>query len=175
MNVPETVGTTNDISTGPDALYVKQLNDVDKMRSCLLSCNDKDSASATRALQNITILRVYHQIARIIRFTEMLDKLEDKMYQSIDSTLQTMNPDDATTWSTLMRMQSQLQTTMIESQKLLDPYLKSELFTSVIIDEPESPKSFASMMLEPDSRQKIRESASAVLAAIESAETADNS
>lgn len=168
MDEPKTVGS-DIIESNSDSLYVRQLEDVAKMRSSLLLCNMNDSNSARRALQNITVLRVYHQIARIIRFTEVLDRMEDKMYESIDNTLNEMDTYDPTTWSTLMRMQAQLQTTMIESQKLLDPYLKSELFTAIQVEEAEAPQSFASMMLEPDSRQKLRDSASAVLAALDSA------
>lgn len=163
-----------DIKTSTDALYVRQLNDVSEMRKALLNCNAKDPASAKKAIQNVTVLRVYHQIARIIRFTEMMDKMEDKMYESIDESLQNMDSCDPTTWATLMRMQAQLQQTMIESQKLLDPYLKSEIFEAVQVEDTSAPTSFATMMLEPDSRQKLRDSASAVLAAIEASEKENN-
>lgn len=170
MNEPKTVGE-DIITSSPEALYVQQVKDVDKMRSTLLLCNKNDPESAKRALNNITVLRIYHQIARIIRFTEMLDKIEDKMYESIDCTLQNMDAADPITWSTLMRIQSQLQKTMIESQQLLEPYLHSELFESIQIPDINAEQSTSNMLLDAESRQKLRDSATAVLAALESSKS----
>lgn len=171
-DVTETAEITsdNDIHTSSDALFVSQMSDTSDMRTSLLRCNIKDPVSAKQAIQNVTVQRVYHQLKRIVRFTEMMDKIEDKMYESIDRSLESMQAEDPTTWATLIRMQGQLQTSMIESQKLLDPYLKSEIFEAVQIQEAQAPTSFATMMLEPDSRQKLRDSAAAVLAAIEASE-----
>ena len=51
-----------------DPLLKEQQNQVQGMRTTLLSFNPTDFPSAKRAIQNITVLRIYHQIARIIRW-----------------------------------------------------------------------------------------------------------
>ena len=61
-----------------DPLISKQKEDVAKMRASLLCCND-DPYAATQAMKSITVLRVYHQMSRIIRYLEMMDKIEDKL------------------------------------------------------------------------------------------------
>lgn len=156
------------VSTGLVDIYAKQCEDVSKMRTSLLMFNENDPISTKRAMQNITVLRVYHQMARIIRFTEMLDKIEDKMYSAIDNTLDDMDEYDEGTWIKLVSLQERLQRSMIESHKLLEPYLD---FTqlSVIESNPvqDSPNAFASMMLNQESREKLRSSAQQVIAELE--------
>ena len=70
-----------------------------------------------------------------------------------------------------MRIQSQLQKTMIESQQLLEPYLHSELFESIQIPDINAEHSTSNMLLDAESRQKLRDSATAVLAALESSKS----
>lgn len=118
--LPETVGNA-EIHI-PDALYSRQREDVAKMRASLLACSD-DPVTSTKALQNITVLRVYHQVSRIIRYLEMMDKIEDKLYQSLDYKLDTLDVENPTSWMTLITIQEKLQANMLASHKLLQPYI----------------------------------------------------
>ena len=150
-------------------LYIQQKEDVAKMRASLLSCNGQDPISSQMALRNITVMRVYHQISRIIRYTEMMDKIENKLYQSIERSLENMNENSPSTWMTLLGIQEKLQKSMIDSHKLLQPYLDTELFSEITIPaQPDPQQSFAAMIIDQDSRDKIRSSAQTVLAAISS-------
>ena len=160
------------VSAGMDMeLYTEQTRYVEQMRDNLLSFNKSDPNSAVKAIQNITILRVYHQLSRIIRYTELMDKLEDKMYESIDSSLDSMQPEEASTWIRLVTLQEKLQKSMIESHKLLEPYLNLEALSIVESQHSdESPdQSFTSIILDQQSREKLRSSAQEVLAALQSA------
>ena len=120
----EDFNTVDDLPKGIDPLLVKQREEVANMRTSLLLCSDKDASVVSTALNNITISRIYHQLARIIRFTEIMDNIEDKLYESINNYLDTADTFDDNTWQTLMAVQKQLQTTLIESHKLLEPYLE---------------------------------------------------
>ena len=156
---------TKTVSSGLD-LYVNQCSDVSKMKTSLLSCNKNDPDSAKKAIQYITAQRVYHQISRIIRFTELMDRVEDKMYESIEMDMDNMDTADPMTWKTLLTLQSKLQESMIESHKLLEPYLKLETLTSVEVPKDDPNDTFTSMILDQQSREKLRTSAQEVLAAI---------
>ena len=146
------------------------------MRSSLLSFNMNNAQSAKAAIQNITIMRFYHQLSRIIRYTEMMDKLENKLYQAIDASIDRMSEDSPSTWITLLNIQEKLQKNMIESQKLLQPYLDMDNLSFVQIpDATDSPTdSFGSMLLDQSSRDKVRSSAQAVLDAIASGQVIDS-
>ena len=164
MEVEETKTVSSDMD-----LYVNQCKDVASMRSSLLSFNKNDPNAARKALQNITILRVYHQISSIIRYTELMDEIEDKMYSSIRMDMQSMDELDPMTWRTLLSLQEKLQKNMIESHKLLEPYLNPELFASIEVSQPEDPQdTFASIIIDQQSREKIRSSAQAVLSVLSS-------
>lgn len=147
-------------------LYANQCRDVSNMRTSLLSCNKNDPDSARKAIQYITVQRVYHQISRIIRYTEMIDKLEDKMYESINMDIDQMDSADPGTWRTLLQLQSKLQESMIESHKLLEPYLKMETLTTIEVPKDDPNDTFTAMILDQQSREKLRTSAQEVLAAI---------
>lgn len=157
---------TKTVSSGLD-LYVNQCSDVSKMKTSLLSCNKNDPDSARKAIQYITAQRVYHQISRIIRYTELIDKIEDKMYESIELDLDQMDTADPTTWRTLLQLQSKLQEAMIESHKLLEPYLKMETLTTIEVPKDDPNDTFTAMILDQQSREKLRTSAQEVLAAIQ--------
>lgn len=146
-----------------DPLYAKQVEDVAKMRTSLLSCND-DAALTKTALQNIAVLRVYHQIARIIKYTELMDKLEDKLYESIDSALDRMDIENTNTIAMLLDIQGRLQKTMIESHKLLQPFLElqDQSFLEFTTSQEVSPNP-NTLSLNANAREKIRISAQAVL------------
>ena len=105
-----------------DPILKIQREDVAKMRSSLLCCNG-DTSLIKRTLTDITVLRVYHEMSRIIRYTELMDKLEDKMYQSMEYTIDHADLNSTGTWLVFMEMQKNLQKSMANSYNLLKPYL----------------------------------------------------
>lgn len=165
----KTVGadTCDSETLSTDMLYMKQKEDVASMRASLLSFDSKDAISAQTALRNITVMRVYHQISRIIKYTEIMDKIEEKLYASIERSLENMNEANPTTWIQLLNIQEKLQKSMIESHKLLQPYLDPELFNTVTIEQkPAEVTDYVDVLIDQESREKIRTSAQTVLAAI---------
>ena len=149
------------------SLYAQQMDDVANMRSSLLNFNRNDPNSARKAIQNITVLRVYHQMSRIVRYTSLMDQLEDKMYQSLESAIDQMDPDDMSTWHTLITIQNKLQENMIQSHKLLEPYLNFEALTLVDVSGGDASSDNSTTILSQDSREKLRNSAQEVLKALE--------
>ena len=109
-----------------DALQNVQKEGVSRMRASLLACDITDISNTKYAINQITVLRIYHQLSRIIRYTELMDKLESKLYNTIDAYMDNMDLHDVGEYEdlhALLNIQSKLQTLMIESHKLLQPYL----------------------------------------------------
>lgn len=155
-----------------DPLLDKQKADVANMRAALL-CDPKSPADATQAMRNITVLRVYHQVSRIIRYLEIMDKLEEKLYETLDNSLDNMDTTSPMSMMTLLSVQEKLQKNMIESHKLLEPYLNIDnlsVESMAVIDDTSSghPK-----LMSRSSRDKIRASAQAVLSMLD--ESSDES
>ncbi len=171
MNSPETVEiNSEDIESTSlytqdtvDSLYERQKREVSQMRASLIACDETDIRSVKSAMNNVLVLRVMHQIARIVRFTEMLDKIEDKLYRSLDATLLQADELDPTTWAMLMKVQSSLQETMIESQKLLEPYFKEGNYAFLDIVPQDSEIQYDKLLYDQESRERIRQSTQAVL------------
>lgn len=162
----ETVDTA-EVSVNP--ITAKQKEDIAKMRASLLSCTDDSGVPIARAVQSITVMRIYHQLTRIIRYTELMDKLEAKLYESIEYQLNNADVGDIQTLTLLIGIQEKLQKSMIESHKLLQPYLDIQNFTIVdlvdssanVTDSPITAK-----LMTSESRDKVRFTAQAVLDAI---------
>ena len=165
---------TDTTITVQDPLYMKQKEDVASMRASLLSCNMMDSASSRLALKRVTVMRVYHQITRIIRYTEMMDKIENKLYESIDHSLENMDSANPSTWLALLNIQEKLQKSMIESHKLLQPYLDDGLFDGVEIPQDTPQQSFTSIHIDQTARDTIRNAAQGVLDLIQSVPVIDS-
>lgn len=145
-----------------DPLLREQKMYVDQMRSTLIGCNKADLNSAKRAIQNITVMRIYHQVARIIKFTEMMDLLEDKLYESMIANIGEMDSYDPATLLTLLKFQAQLQETMVQSQLLIKPYLDMDIES--IAPPPELEEtSFGAAIISQESRNNIRTGAQALL------------
>lgn len=167
----ETFGSEDDLLSG--ALFDKQKDQTRSMRSSLLACDDSDPFSVKNTMQRILVMRIYHQITRIIRYTEEMDKIEQKLYKVIDATLDTMDDiyideNTFTCLNQLMVMQQKLQQSMIDSQKLLDPYLNMDTLSYIEIpsNDSETQGSINGHVLDQDSRQKLRAGAQAALNAI---------
>ena len=145
-----------------DPLIAKQQEDVAKMRTSLLCCNG-DPYSISQTIQKVTAMRVYHQVTRIVKYLDTMDRIEEKLYESIDYRLDTIDVTNSMSWATLLRLQEQLQKNMIESQKLLDPYLNSKNYfideVQVVQEVPDG-----ASILSKSSRDKLRTSAQQVLA-----------
>lgn len=145
-----------------DSLNSKKREDVAKMRTSLLACN-ADPTIAKHALQNIAVLRVYHQIAKIINYLDLMDKLEAKLYSSVEHTIDNMDPNNQSTWMMLLNVQERLQKNMIESNKLLQPFLDMQNVDIPEITAEYSAPTPSTLALDANTREKIRNSAQAVL------------
>jgi len=166
----ETVDNSNIIE---NPIIAKQKEDVAKMRTSLLSCSKENGISTMRAIQDITVMRVYHQLTRIIRYTEMMDKLEDKLYAALDYQLDNAEVSDLNTLTMLMGIQTNLQKAMIESHKLLQPYMDLQDFsvvdlvhTTEDVDNPITQK-----LITSESRDKIRYAAQNVIEILQTGDT----
>lgn len=157
----KTFGEPTDIRIS-DGLQSSQTEYVQKMREAMLTCTNNPSM-AKAALNNVTVMRIYHQIARIIRYIEMCDKIEDKIYQSIDFTLSTANVASPSTWMILMTAQERLQKLMIESQKLIQPYLDLQSFDMVTLVNGQDDANKTALKLNADTRERLRARAQEVL------------
>lgn len=144
-----------------DQLYSAQKEGVSKMRASLLASSPENPNSMVGAIQKITVMRIYHQLIRIIKYTEMMDKLEAKMYSAIDHQLDTMG-DNLGTASILLKMQSELQKSMIESHKLLQPYMDIKEFSVVDLMPTEEVESNV-VSLDTEKRDAIRTKARLLL------------
>ncbi len=154
-------GDTTDLSL-VDPLLREQKLQIDQMRSTYINFSKGDPNAAQKAIQNITVLRVYHQISRIIKFTEVMDALEDKLYDSILSNIGGMDSFSPETMVMLLKVQQQLQETMIQSQLLIKPYLEMDILA--LAPQPEMEEtSFGAALISKESRNNIRTGAQALL------------
>ena len=160
--------TVEDLPIQSDPLVSKQKEDIEKMRTSLLSCYT-NAKLASNAIRNITVLQVYHQLNRIIRYTEICDKLESKLYEKIDVYLDSNGGNnDIFTMNTLLNMQERLQKLIIDSNKILSPYLDMTQYIDSInaqADSEEIEYNDASITINLDAtkREKLRTSAKTVL------------
>lgn len=147
-----------------DPILAKQQEDVAKMRASLLSCSASPTL-AKNALQNIAIMQIYHQVSRVIRYLDLMDKLEDKLYESIEYAVDKANPNSASTWLLLASIQEKLQRSMIESNKLMEPYL--DLHNLRLFDladtEDEQTLTGNAALLSNEARDNVRRNAQKVL------------
>ena len=145
-----------------DPLLREQKLQIDQMRATYVNFSKGDPNAAQKAIQNITVLRVYHQISRIIKFTEVMDALEDKLYDSILSNIGGMDSFSPETMMMLLKVQQQLQETMIQSQLLIKPYMEMDILT--LAPQPELEEtSFGAAIISKESRNNIRTGAQALL------------
>ncbi len=157
-----------------DSLYQRQKENVSKMRASLLSCTDESGVSTRHAIQSITTMRIYHQLTRIIRYLELMDKLEVKLYESIEYSIETANKAEPTTWMALLTIQEKLQKTMIESHKLLQPYLDIQEFSVVDLTTSDGEVSNHTQIMNPEDRDRLRSTAQTVLQQLQSTGGANN-
>ena len=157
-----------------DELYKRQKENVSKMRTALLSFTDENGVSVRRAIQGITGMRIYHQIIRIIRYTELMDKLETKLYESIDYTIDNAELGDNDTLAILLATQERLQKSMIESHKLLQPYLDIQEFSIADLSDSTQETPITSHIMSPEDRDRLRSKAQAVVYQLEMSDGDNN-
>lgn len=146
-----------------DPLYRKKRADVESMRSALLACSGDPSLTST-ALKQIAVLRVYHQVARIIKYLDLMDKLEDKLYQSIEYTIDTADVTRTATWVQLLSIQERLQKAMIESHSLLQPYLTLKTYEIMdLMPTKDSIDGLNDEIMSAKTRENVRNKAKIVL------------
>ena len=163
-NEPKTVGGVDntDVSlTNP--LLIAQINQAAEMRTALLTCTTSDLRSAKVALQNIAVLQIYHEVAKIIRFTEQMDRWEDKLYDSMDMCIGGMDSADPATLMLMLKVQGDLYKTMVLSQELLKPYMNIDLEAIAPPKAINEDTSFGAAILPRESRAVIRNGAQALL------------
>lgn len=150
-----------------DHIYAAQRESIAKMRSSLLSCfNDETGSITSRAINNITVLRIYHQIARIIKYLDLMDKLENKLYESIEYNIDNMDLKNIEGMGVLLEVQAKLQKSMIESHKLLQPYMDLQDMSIVdlmSVSADSTATDIGMTLLPPESRDRIRMSAQNLL------------
>lgn len=157
----DTISTVDD--TLVDPLLKEQQLQAKQMRSALLSCKKNDINSAKTALQNIAVLQLYHQVGKMIKFTEQMDKIEDKLYDAIDMNISQMDSSDPATMLLLLKVQSQMQESMVLSQKILDPYMNIDLAAIAPPTEINETTSFGAAIIPKESRNIVRNGAQALL------------
>ena len=142
---------------------------VERMRTSLLSCTiDSTSKTATAALQQIAIMRIYHQVSRVIKYLDLMDKLETKLYESIETSMDNMSAANPSTWAMLLRIQSQLQYNMVQSQKLLEPYMNMDTFHVPDFSADKEYIDADAKLIPQESREKLRNTAQAILTELNS-------
>jgi len=166
------VASTPDLDSGlVNPLLREQTAQAAQMRDALLTCKTDDTSSAKVALQKIAVLQVYHQVARIIRYTEVMDRLEDKLYDSIDANLSQMDEFDPATMILLTKIQGDLQKSMVLSQDLLKPYMNIDLDAiAPQMKDIGDDSAFGATILPRESRNAIRNGAQALLTELKKTE-----
>lgn len=147
------------LTTG--SVYEQQKEGVSKMREALLaSAEGKLVISA--ALQRVTALRIFHQLNRVIQYTEMMDKLEDKLYQAMDFAINKMDITNRHDLLILVGLQERIQKNMIDSFKLLQPYMENQDWQ--MLDDIEALGGPVSdLAMSADGREHLRTTANSVL------------
>ena len=161
MNDLKTVEVAGSTTVLPlDPLSAKQREDVAKMRASLLACTDE---TMPITIQQVTVRSLIHQLTRIVKYTELMDKIEDSLYTAIGDTLDSLSTTKGIgVINTLLTLQERLQDSMIASNRIMEPYLK--MFNSLDIPAPP---------IDPDieydraTRDRLRSTAQQVLAQLE--------
>ena len=149
---------------------------IDRMKTAMLAASLDDPLSAATAIRQVTIMRVYHQVSRIVQYLDLMDKLEESLYKNIESELnllevESLSDSNFNTISKLLAIQEKLQKSIIESNKLLAPYLDMEQYPAFNTIEVSTPVSDNILSVESEQRNSLRETASSVLKELEALST----
>lgn len=139
-----------------------------RMQTALLAANMESPNEVASALRQVTMLRAHHQVMRIVRFLELMDDIEEKMYESIELDMRTMELTESDTWAKLMTIQTNLQKNIIESNKLLQPFLDMDAYPVFQeVGEAELEIDAEVLDISADKRAQIRDTAGLLLDKIE--------
>lgn len=166
MNDVKTVDTVKETTVVSNPVCRKQKETVDKMRAAVLACSADDPTSTRQAMQSITAMRIYHQMTRIVNYLDLMDKLEAKLYDSILTSIDSADSAEPETFLMLMGIQTKLQKNMIESHKLLEPYLEVQEFTNAVdlaASSTETTESDSMSIMSSEVRDNLRANAKKVL------------
>lgn len=144
----------------------------ERMQTALLAASMDNPGSVAAAMRQVTLLRAHHQVLRIVKFLQLMDEVEEKMYESIELDMATMDLTESSTWSTLLALQTKLQQNIIESNKLLAPYLEMDKYPlfQEIAEEGLVIEADAEVIdISADKRNQLRETATLVLEDLQSA------
>ena len=148
-----------------DPLNSLKRESLDRMKAALLSTALDDPLSTVTAMRQITVMRAYHQVVRIVQYLDIMDKLEEALYNSIEREIETIEFSDSNLHSItkLLTIQEKLQKSIIESNKLLAPYLEMEQYPAFNEVESSTPVSANILEIDDMKREQLRESASSIL------------
>lgn len=146
-----------------DPLSNLKRESIDRMKMALLSSSLDDPLSVVSAVKGVTVMRVYHQVVRIVQYLDLMDRLEAKLYYAIDRELENDQQDEYLTISKLLKIQEQIQKSIIESNKLLAPYLEMEQYQTFNEIEEVTPVSDDILELDSTKRNLLRENAGQIL------------
>ena len=166
----KTVGGSLISSDDFDPINSVKRESIDRMRTALISASLDDPLSAATAIRQVTIMRVYHQVSRIIQYLDLMDKLEEKLYDSIESELYNLDASDSNFASItkLLAIQEKLQKSIVESNKLLAPYLDMDQYPAFNAIEASTPVSAHILDVPATQRNLLRENAGAILSELSS-------
>ena len=137
---------------------------VARMETALLSVSLDNPSESAIAIKQVTILRVYHQVIRIIQYLDLMDKLETKLYDAIDTELEFNECDsNFARLSRLLAIQEKLQKSIIESNKLLAPFLEMDQYPAFESINSIIPAEAQVFDVSSSKRNELRENASAIL------------
>ena len=164
----EEVYPTYTVDSDPSPLQKSMHESTERMQTALLSASMDSPNEVVTAMRQVSLLRAHHQVMRIVQFLQLMDKLEAKMYEAIELDMATMDLTDSQSWKTLLTLQTKLQENIVNSNKLLMPFLEmgkypifNEMATAadsevdIVIDLP------------PAKRNQLRENAESILAELE--------
>lgn len=150
-----------------DSLNALKRESIERMKLAMLSADLDNPMSASTAIKQVTILRVYHQVSRIIQYLDLMDKLEDKLYRSVEQELTELDLSDASNFQNLTKLlaiQEKLQKSVIESHKLLQPYLEVEQYPAFdVIEAKAQDLSEDEKLIPSEDRNRLRDNASEIL------------
>lgn len=166
MSNAKTFGDDSSSLTSYDPLDSMQRESVERMKQALISAQLDEPSTAAAAIRQVTILRAYHQVTRIVKYLDLMDQLESKLYETIEFELadsDDFEEDNFKVLTKLLAVQEKLQKSMIESNKLLQPFLDTEQYGGAFdIIEANEVKPQESL-IPVENRNEIRDSAGQIL------------
>jgi hypothetical protein len=162
MTYSKTVGSSQS-SSDLDSLRHES---IERMKLALLSASLDNPTSTASAIRQVTIMRVYHQVTRIVEYLDLMDTLETNLYRSIRLEMNDIGSDESNlkTITKLLTIQEKLQKSIIESNKLLQPFVESD--NMPMFNEIEANAEVLSddeKLLPSEDRSKLRENANEIL------------